>query len=66
LVESRPDPAKPEHHCRHLAGGWDIGEIVEAMSDAERFTFRKGIEAVNKLREALDQTDVEEPPEKLN
>jgi hypothetical protein len=36
------------------------------MSDAERYTFRKGIEAVNKLRAALDQTDVEEPADKLN
>jgi hypothetical protein len=36
------------------------------MSDAERYTFRKGIEAVDKLRAALNQTDVEEPPHKLN
>jgi hypothetical protein len=32
------------------------------MSDAEQYTFRKGIEAVDKLMAALDQTDVEEPP----
>jgi hypothetical protein len=33
-----------------LAEGWDIGEIVEAMSDAKQYTFRKGVEAVEKPR----------------
>jgi hypothetical protein len=49
-----------------LAEGWDIGEIVEAMSDAEHYAFRKGIEAVGKLRAALEQTDVEKSPDRLN
>jgi hypothetical protein len=37
-----------------LAGHQDIGAIVEAMSDDEQDRFRKGVEAVAKLKTAMD------------
>jgi hypothetical protein len=39
-----------------LAGNWDIGEIVAALTDDERDQFRRGIEAVDRLKAALDET----------
>jgi hypothetical protein len=41
-----------------LARHQDIGEIVATLTDAERYRFREGIEAVDRLKAALDETDV--------
>jgi hypothetical protein len=50
-----------------LAGGWDIGEIVAALTDAERDQFRKVIEVVDKLKAALNEDEMNvEAPDKLN
>jgi hypothetical protein len=41
-----------------LAEQRDLGAIIEAMSDEERDQLRDGVEAVAKLREALDADEM--------
>jgi hypothetical protein len=43
-----------------------IGAIVATLTVAERYQFRKGIEAVDRLRAALDETQCRKVPDKLN
>jgi hypothetical protein len=47
--------------ARDLAGHRDIGAIVEAMSDDEQDRFRKGVEAVAKLKAAMDTNIIRFP-----
>ena len=48
-----------------LARHPDVGEVVAALTDAERRRLREGVEAVDRLKAALDETNVVRFP-KLN
>ena len=41
-----------------LARHPDVGEVVAALTDAERRRLREGVEAVDRLKAALDETNV--------
>jgi hypothetical protein len=69
------EPRSAEHStiCRPkpgndptLAEGWDIGEIVEAMSDAEQYPFGKGIEAARRAHGGLGPDGRRRAPDRLN